>query len=92
MNYSWNADAQEIPEEARRFVLRRDFYTCQCCGNADPDQLTLHHILYRSHGGRHTAENLVTLCSWCHRDVHDGRLFVKRIGAVCYFRRGRPWS
>jgi hypothetical protein len=31
-----------------------------------------HHIIYRSHGGKDTPENTITLCARCHDAVHKG--------------------
>ena len=33
-----------------------------------------HHIIYRSQGGADTLDNLVTLCEFCHKKLHDGEL------------------
>ena len=52
-------------------VLERDGYTCQgenCPGGwfIDPP----HHIIFKSQGGEDTAENLITLCRYCHSQRH----------------------
>lgn len=69
----------QIPERVRREVLDRDNEQCQLCGTSGANRLQLHHVIYRSHGGRHDEENLVTLCWRCHADVHEGRQGVALI-------------
>lgn len=62
---------------ARKIVLERDNYTCQCCGvtPVDPFKNTLHvhHTkpLHKSKGPRKVKTNeLVTLCPTCHGYIH----------------------
>jgi len=58
-------------------IHERDGYQCSSpvCERQD---VTLHHLTYRSHGGDDEAENLVSLCSFCHLDgEHGGRLRVR---------------
>ena len=59
----------------RQYVLKRDNYTCQCCG-AHPDakhavKLHVHHLESRQTGGN-APNNLVTLCADCHKKLHAG--------------------
>jgi len=49
-------------------VLKRDDYRCQGCGNTR--HLELHHIIFRSQGGKDEADNLVMLCRRCHQRTH----------------------
>ena len=58
----------------RRRVLERDGGQCQSCTSRRSPMV--HHVVWRSHGGRTTPENLVTLCARCHALVHDELLFV----------------
>jgi 5-methylcytosine-specific restriction endonuclease McrA len=58
-------------------VYRRDKWKCRnpMCG--DRNGLHPHHIIFKSHGGADTMENLITLCGWnCHRAIHDGDLKI----------------
>lgn len=68
--------SDEIPEAVRRRVLERDNEQCQLCGTSGENRLQVHHVTYRSQGGTHTEDNLVTLCWVCHRAVHEGRAGV----------------
>ena len=53
----------------------RDKWKCRCCGNRS--NLMAHHIVYRSHQGPNELQNLLTLCSACHRGHHDGKLGIE---------------
>jgi 5-methylcytosine-specific restriction endonuclease McrA len=55
-------------ERRRREILRRDGWRCQKCGAMF--DLEVHHQVFRSHGGPHSEENLITLCTACHAAVH----------------------
>jgi hypothetical protein len=55
-------------------VYQRDAFRCTSpvCTRRD---VTPHHLVFRAAGGGDDAENLTTLCVWCHlRGVHAGRL------------------
>ena len=54
-------------------VRERDGGQCVVCGMPDVE---VHHIKFRSQGGKHDPENLVCLCADCHRAVHDRRMRV----------------
>jgi 5-methylcytosine-specific restriction endonuclease McrA len=56
-------------ERLRQQILRRDGWRCQFCGTMS--NLELHHIEFRSHSGADSEENLITLCTGCHRSVHQ---------------------
>jgi SH3-like domain-containing protein len=66
-----------IPDPVRRKVLQRDNYTCTACSwnhdmwnPSDPRHLELHHKEHHARGGDNTEENLITLCTVCHDDIH----------------------
>jgi hypothetical protein len=66
-----------IPDPVKRSVLRRDKYTCKKCGwshkewnRSDPRHLELHHIEHHVDGGGNTEENLLTVCTICHDEMH----------------------
>lgn len=82
--YMLEADRQSpehdrtIPDRVRREVLRRDGYRCSECewthnlwNRDDPRHLELHHKEYHSRGGSNETENLVTLCTVCHDELHS---------------------
>jgi hypothetical protein len=59
-----------IPPRLRRQVLARDRYTCRGAGCRRTRFLNVHHLIPRERGGTNAAENLITLCSGCHRTLH----------------------
>jgi 5-methylcytosine-specific restriction endonuclease McrA len=54
--------------ELRLHILERDGWKCQHCGRRD--RLQIHHIILRSQLGADGEENLLVLCSSCHRSLH----------------------
>jgi len=82
---------QKTPPALRRRVLARDGDQCRCCNSRT--QLMVHHIRYRSKGGRTRTWNLITLCMRCHALVHAGLLVLegKRAQKVRFRnRKGKP--
>jgi len=55
-------------ESLRHLALRRDGWRCQSCGTMS--NLEVHHKQFRSHSGRDSEENLVTLCTKCNALIH----------------------
>ena len=69
----------------REYVLFRDDHECQCCHGKSKDKiLETHHIETRKTGGN-TPNNLVTLCSTCHKKIHTGEITPK-------FKRGTKYN
>ncbi len=62
-----------IPPATRRKALARDRHCCQAPGCEHTKFLEVHHIKPRIEGGDNDPENLITLCSACHRLVHEKR-------------------
>lgn len=54
---------------AKAFALKRDGYECQQCG--DTNQLEVHHWEPWFVSFDNSPDNLVTLCSTCHRAKHE---------------------
>jgi 5-methylcytosine-specific restriction endonuclease McrA len=68
---------KNIPVKVAAAVLERDHNQCQICGTGGENRLQLHHWRsFRSQGGPHTQDNLVTLCFVCHELVHRGLVDV----------------
>lgn len=61
----------------REYVLFRDNHTCQHCKGSSKDKiLNVHHIESRKTGSD-SPNNLITLCSTCHKVYHDGKIELK---------------
>ena len=60
-----------IPAAIRRAMLLRDRH-CRFPGCANRAFLHGHHVQHWMHGGRTSLDNLLTLCSFHHRQVHEG--------------------
>jgi ATP-dependent DNA helicase RecQ len=60
----------DLYDQLRNQVLRRDGWRCQSCGTMS--NLEVHHKEFRSHSGDDSEQNLITLCSACHANVHQG--------------------
>jgi 5-methylcytosine-specific restriction endonuclease McrA len=87
LNYHWLY--QRGPKyqfyNTKAYILSRDNYTCQYCKNKRKDtHLQVHHIQAQSNGGSNQPNNLITLCSTCHDDLHKKRisLSTKHLRAV----------
>lgn len=52
-------------EERQKRCLIRDSYKCRICKKTK--RLHIHHVKPISYGGTHSLQNLITLCSACHK-------------------------
>lgn len=64
--------AEDIPTTVRKICYERDGYRCRWCGRMDVG-IDLHHVVYRSSGGRHVPENLISLCREHHNLAHSSK-------------------
>jgi hypothetical protein len=67
---------RSIPPAIRRALAARD-PGCQFPGCTFTRFLDAHHIKHWAHGGETKLANLVTLCRWHHRLVHEGQIEVE---------------
>jgi hypothetical protein len=56
----------------RQQVLERDNYTCLCCGATDK-RLDTHHKVARRYGGTNSLDNIITVCTKCHKIIEPSR-------------------
>jgi 5-methylcytosine-specific restriction endonuclease McrA len=68
---SGRRNSATVPPRTRRAVLARDRHQCQAPGCGRRRFLEVHHVVPRTRGGTNGADNLVTLCSACHRLQHE---------------------
>lgn len=52
----------------REEIFKRDDHCCVLCGRWSS---IIHHVMFRSHGGRGVVSNGVTICQDCHDQVHQ---------------------
>ncbi|MBI4300272.1 MAG: HNH endonuclease [Chloroflexi bacterium] len=55
--------------EVSQNIRKRDRYRCTQCGASDVE-LHVHHIVPLSQGGSNDPDNLITLCDYCHKEIH----------------------
>jgi 5-methylcytosine-specific restriction endonuclease McrA len=60
--------------ECRRAVKARDKGLCRACKKHGA--IHMHHIQFRSQGGKYQTCNIVSLCTDCHKLVHGGVLRI----------------
>lgn len=58
----------------KAYVLTRDGHKCQAGKSGCTKRLEVHHIKFKSQGGSDNPNNLITLCSKHHKELHEGRL------------------
>ena len=49
----------------------QDIILCERCNKKATD---IHHIIYKSQGGKDTIENLIALCRDCHNLAHNEKI------------------
>ncbi|PIV82189.1 hypothetical protein COW53_00200 [bacterium CG17_big_fil_post_rev_8_21_14_2_50_64_8] len=59
-----------IPPRLRRLALQRARYRCEAEGCGHAQFLEVHHRVPAAAGGSNDLQNLVVLCSRCHRSLH----------------------
>lgn len=58
----------QFDEITRKKIIERDDGRCQECGLKGEE---IHHVLFKSRGGRGVYTNGLLLCHACHRRLHD---------------------
>ena len=75
---------RENPKIVREYADR--FPICQICGSARKIGHRIaggvHHIKFRSAGGLDEWSNLITLCTKCHTETHDGKISFEEIQTI----------
>ncbi len=84
-------NTSSIPPATRRQVMANARHKCQRPGCNHTRYLEVHHKTPRSQGGTNDSDNLICLCSACHRLVHEKNpavSWVKSPPAVYQWRSG----
>lgn len=66
--------------------LNKKKYNCEYCHKKNCYTNT-HHIISKGAGGNDKADNLIELCSNCHRKVHDGIIKKQELLGIIKNRR-----
>ena len=66
--FTWDVS----PHRAGEATYERAGYRCEAPGCTSRRNLEMHHIVYRSRGGRSTSDNLVCLCRMHHQQGEHG--------------------
>ena len=77
-------------DEMYHGVYVRDRYRCRSpvCSRQD---VTPHHLVFRSKGGSDEANNVATVCSWCHLfGIHGGRIRAQGTAELIHWELGAP--
>jgi hypothetical protein len=69
---------RSIPPALRRALRTRDL-GCRFPGCPNTRYLDGHHVRHWAQGGETKLSNLVSLCRFHHRQVHEGRVLVQRL-------------
>ncbi len=62
---------KSVSRTLRREVAARDQGHCRFPGCDLVGRFQVHHIVHQEHGGPHQLDNLITLCAFHHRVVHE---------------------
>jgi len=76
----FNPDSRFPTKAQRKALLRRDKYCCRTPGCTNHLFLEIHHIKRYSQGGKTLPQFLVTLCSRCHKNTEEGKLYIRLSG------------
>ncbi|NBR22250.1 MAG: HNH endonuclease [Micrococcales bacterium] len=75
---SKSAEKSKVPDEVRAAVVQRDLGRCRFPNCGETHGVEAHHIKYRSEGGGHEVDNLISLCRDHHVIVHsDKKVYQK---------------
>jgi HNH endonuclease len=87
----YNPQARHPSPAQRQALLRRDGRCCRTPGCPNRLWLELHHLKPYSVGGQTLPDNTLTLCTKCHKNVHEGHLKITgsvRTGLIFTDRQG----
>ena len=69
-------DNRHTTKAQKQEIFRRDGWSCSTPGCCCSIWIEIHHIKPYSEGGKTVKENLLGLCSGCHRNLHQGLLRI----------------
>lgn len=78
-NWEYAKGEQYGFENTKAYVLSRDNHKCYFNDKCS-DKLQVHHIHFRNEGGSDNPNNLITLCKKHHKEVHEGKIKLDKVG------------
>jgi DNA replication protein DnaC len=75
LSFQWPVQMNKrkpIPPENERYIWQEAEDSCAICGDRDITTQDKHHIEFVSKGGGNKTDNLILVCSNCHRKIHAG--------------------
>ena len=80
---------KKVYKANKELMYKRDGHRCRSCNSSE--NLTPHHVIFRSQLGPDDLENLICLCINCHNAVHDRFLLIKSVDGAVKFTRLKNW-
>jgi len=62
-------------KKVREQIYERDNGCCRNCGGIGTE---IHHVIFRSQGGRGVYTNGLLVCHYCHRRIHDHKILANK--------------
>jgi len=69
------AKRNEFSKKVRDQIIERDQGKCRNCGGIGTE---IHHVVFRSQGGRGVFTNGLLVCHHCHRRIHDHKILANK--------------
>ena len=58
---------------------KTEYIPCEYCKSQSVD---VHHLLFKSHGGKNEIDNLIALCRSCHNLAHEQPMFNEHLKEI----------
>ncbi|MEE8375963.1 MAG: DUF222 domain-containing protein [Acidimicrobiia bacterium] len=85
-------NSRTVPGWLRRLVHHRNGGTCRFHGCDNTNWLEVHHIVHWSKGGTTDHDNLILLCGFHHRFVHEEGWYITRSPNGAFQFRKPDWT
>jgi hypothetical protein len=85
-------NSRTVPGWLRRLVHHRDGGTCVFSGCTNANWLQVHHIVHWSKGGTTDLDNLILLCGFHHRFVHEAGWYITQNSNDQFQFRKPDWT
>lgn len=68
---------KEVKRYEENFLDKHGYVHCELCSINQSFAFSVHHIMYKSHYGKHKEinnhKNLIIVCADCHKKLHDNK-------------------